>query len=124
MRRLFKITPGDRQPSNEFEKHLVTVATAWRDGKNQVKLESLDDFKKALQKEREYYYNDNKTLWAEGLVKWNATRSAILITYAVKGDLPSSMTRQPPSATIELLTAEELDHLEVQDSLLIPVRSC
>lgn len=54
----FKLTQK-RTPKAGLEAHLVAVAQAWTEGKNDVSLNSLTDFYTFLNREKTWYLNDH-----------------------------------------------------------------
>ncbi|GAB4042237.1 hypothetical protein [Spirosoma litoris] len=119
----FKINVATHKPVTKLEAHLIEVAAAWCKGsgtflckKEVVPIRTLEHFQHALQRERDLYCADNT----------GARPTSVAIQYLEDG--PDSLIwirpadqDAAPSATISL-TAEGIDHKEIQDTLLVHFR--
>ncbi|GAB3956667.1 hypothetical protein GCM10028805_47250 [Spirosoma harenae] len=120
----FQVTVSSRKPVNNLEAHLIQVAQAmskgkWGvlNGKGAVPIKNLEHFQNALQLERDIYCSQNRSIRV----------SSVAIRYLEDGSAsevwicPAS-NQGVPTATISL-TAEGVDQKQIQDTLLIPVRT-
>ncbi|GAB2571970.1 hypothetical protein [Spirosoma areae] len=112
----FKITTG-RKPASKLEAHLLHVAKAWSTGKTSQLLDTLDAVYNALQREKSLYCDQNKTARVTSIRIMRTNQDGMNTDSILIGSAEGSI-----SATLTLMTAQEVDVMEIQDSLLIPVR--
>ncbi len=113
MKQRFKYVTSGQLYSTPLEAHLVKVAKTWRKGQGSIKLETVDHFYNALQREKDLYCQDHHSARVSS-VRIVKTEMGVCIGPADKS--------QPLTITVNLLNAAEIDQQQVQDSLLIPLR--
>ncbi|MBD2700120.1 hypothetical protein IC229_05705 [Spirosoma sp. BT702] len=112
----FKLTMGTRKPLNKLEEHLIAQAKTLCQGKGPIYIKTLEHVRSALYRELELYTSNHHGVRASSVsIQYveNGLESQIWI---LPGELPDK-----PTATIAL-TEAGIDHQQVQDSLIIPLR--
>lgn len=119
----FHISICEKKPVNNLEKHLIEVAKAWctrrgsmKVGSQLVQIRTLEHFQNALQRERDLYCQDTGARPTSVAIQYLEDGANSLIWIRPNDD------RAAATATISL-TAEGKDHQQIQDSLLIPLRT-